>query len=719
MPQFSAIDKYNWATTGYSGVRETTQGNIVINGVYYNSRTLETTGQIETNAVFSNLASVLPGPSNGTNTRGVFSAPPMVMQTGIQNHNILIGQCHWYASGFGQLKLSLNDTATGYSYHAASTDGGENVGHGFHSGASPGFGIIKHIGSYNAALIAWYAGTAVVVSKNSNDTLVSSARYGEYGPAATATPTLTGYIPGWININGVTKYIWKLPTTSSATTGQSQGTNWGGYSLNAAIGLALISGASLLADTTSPTYYAPGTNATASSTAFTAGLIANRGTIYAGGAGQTSAYRHFIYATSVDVYFVQLSQSSMAGPLSSNSLWLLRKMTFGGVETTIQSINNAAHGYILPTSVYGITATSANVIYPVFLPATHASGANVASLTFRKMAINTVTSSETITVLTHTGATGTAQANIAANVFYNQTGIFGAVAGTGATNPIGAYTNSNDWRYQSTFRTWLATGVSGQQYLNLSYEHTFYLFGTYPTSDATGRAMTTPVATVLNTVNPTNALLKTGNAFSILSYTLDSGETTATFQANTDMSMHAPRWYMPTTPGGLTQWVSRAAQINDAIFRFNESTYIWELQTQMNYRADQVGVDSYGRVWATSSMVNGVQLSPFAGAASVVGSDQIFLEGANLPVSATALLAASSYVYSGTTINTSFTLNVSNYAGSLVASNVYVQLTGGLRFTDGSMERYITTTNSSVTTTDIDVVNGNTSRINTTIVQVL
>ena len=48
------------------------------------------------------------------------------------------------------------------------------------------------------------------------------------------------------------------------------------------------------------------------------------------------------------------------------------------------------------------------------------------------------------------------------------------------------------------------------------------------------------------------------------------------------------------------------------IMKFNETTFIWERVTTLGYRADQVGVDQLGRVWATSSLVGGTQLSPKA-----------------------------------------------------------------------------------------------------------
>ena len=186
------------------------------------------------------------------------------------------------------------------------------------------------------------------------------------------------------------------------------------------------------------------------------------------------------------------------------------------------------------------------------------------------------------------------------------------------------------------------------------------------------------------------------------------------------MGLYLPRWYMPTTSSGLVQYVSCAWDaINDIIIRFNEGTYKWDWQANLNYRADQIGIDSLGRVWATSSVVSGTQLSPRTGAPLTYGSDAVMLEGANLPIAVNVTLPSAAYVYSGATINTTFTMNVTNYAGSRVASNVLVQLTGGLQFTDTATQKYITTSSSSDTTTSINVVDGTSSRINTTIMQVL
>ena len=729
MAQLSSIDKYNWNMSGYSGVRETTQGNIVINGAYYSVSTLAPIGTLETAGVYTALY-----PNAGVATpiatyaRGIVSAPPLNMINGVQNWNLLLGQCHYYASGFGQLKQTLNDTANGYTYQMTPRLAGEDVGFGFSSGPTGGFGLIKCIGARNLTGSVYYAGMQQTISRNSTDALISSQVYADQATAGVpaAGSIISGYSPGYIKLDSAgIRYLWKLPYYATTTSGTYQGTSYGyltggatGFGSAAACGTAYA----LLGDGTTPTTWTNSTlNFANGATLVSNGSMFGKGTAYAWATTTSPAYRHFIYATANLIYFVEFQYNTMyAAGGATNAAWLLRKMNFGGTETTILSLSSTnSFGYTLPTSVFGITATTANVIFPVFGSVTMSTGATSSNLQFRKMQIDIANGAETITTLTPLGA----GIDTAANVFYGQTGIFGTTSGSTATNPVGPYsTGDTSFRAASTFRTWVVTGASGQLYLNLSFEHTFYNFGTYPTIgvDTSGRAMSTVPSVAGNTVNPVMGTYKTANAFSILSYTVDSGLTSATYQAKTDMSQYLPRWYMPTVSSGLVQWVSCAWDtLNDIIMKFNETTFIWERVTTLGYRADQVGVDQLGRVWATSSLVGGTQLSPKAGAGLTWGSDQIILEAANLPVSVNVVTNAATYTYSGSVINTSFTMNVTNFYGSLVASNVYVQLSGGLQFGDGTVNQYIITSNTATTTTSINVVNGNSSKINTTIVQVL
>lgn len=717
MPQLYNIDRFNFQLSGnVSGVRETTQGNIVLNGVYHTLSSLTPLNILETPGTNANTMWALNhGAPNFI--AGFASAPPMAMLSGIQNWNLWIGQCHYYASGYGQIKPIVNDVDRGFTWTIAprlqSADG-QNPG-AFQSGTTGGFGLIKSVGWWNQSTSnTSYPLTQIHLTRNSTDQLLSTQLIGENQTTFNA-PILSGNIPGFIRLDPSTgiRYMWKLPVPSNSTSFASQSTT-GGYSYGTIASTTQFfqnNQKALIIDATSASYYTS-LYGTLPENARIAGLITTVGTTAYSSLNTNSAaifYKHFIYATAIFVYYCEFTAAFMqSGAAASVGGWYLRKMNYSGTETTIASyttIQIATYGYTLPSQPFAVTNTSATVIYPLAGGnTTLGSAVGSTTLQFMKLVIDIPGGSETVVALTNGAAN---QAN--ANVIYNRMALSGAT--TASIGVIG----SNDWRSFSTFRTWVVQGVTGVNYLNFSYENTYYHYGSYGT-----RTMTTVPSSTMNSASTGYPAFKVRDAFSIWTYQLDTGLTTASIVGNTDMGLYLPRWYMPVTSTGLVQYVSCAWDaLNDIIVKFNESTYKWDWQANLNYRADQVGVDSQGRVWATSCVVGGTQLSPRTGAVLNYGSDAVILEGANLPLAVNVTLPSSAYVYSGTTINTTFTMNVTNFVGTRVASNVLVQLTGGLQFTDTTTQQYITTSSSADTTTSINVVNGASSRINTTIMQVL
>ena len=724
MPQIQNIERFNWQMINQSGIRETTQGNIVVHGQYLTSTTLTPLGIVETLGCYPNSQYQNPG-ATATSDAGIGSAPPMAMLNGIMNWNLWLGQCHYYASGFGQLKPVINDIDRGFSWTLLPRlSGGQSGGYGFHSGLNPGFGITRNLGTQmNGSTGAYNTATTELITRNTTDQLLSTQIMGDVlGSTGYNNAThLSGYIPGYVYLDRVsgTRYYWRLPTVGVGS-GNSQGTYLSLTEFNSTTTNYFVNNLKpLIADTNYASGYIGSTYSSgATKNSYLSGgsisILGTTGYSNLRSSSTTVSYIHFhfIYATTNYIYCVQMTFYQMYGGGSNQttgSVWRIVKMSYGGTETVVASYNNttaqATYGYLLPTQPFGVTTTSANVIYPVFTgQATTNSAVPANGLQFALLNINIPGGTETVTLLTNNAA-NTAQAN----VFYNKTGI--NVASSGTPGVI----NDNDWRFFSTFRTWMVQGTTGTWYINLSFENTYYSYGNYR-----NRAMTTQPSSTAGSTNPVTPGFVVRDAFCIYSYSIDAGITTATFQGNTNMGTYLPRWYMPVTTTGLVQWVSCAwDSIYDVVIKFNESTYKWDTVANLNYRADQVGVDSLGRIWATSSAFNGTALSPRTGAAVNSGSDAIILEGANLPVQVNVSTPSNAYVYSGSTINTSFTMNVTNFFGSRVASNVLVQLTGGLQFTDGTVQQYIVTSAASDTTTSINVVNGTTSRINTTISQVL
>jgi len=156
-----------------------------------------------------------------------------------------------------------------------------------------------------------------------------------------------------------------------------------------------------------------------------------------------------------------------------------------------------------------------------------------------------------------------------------------------------------------------------------------------------------------------------------------------------------PRDWMPITAAGNRMMVP----VNDArlqFFSFNTSTG-WQLDYTYTTQFRQVGLDRTGRIW-------GWTLDKAYGTVHVINPSK----AARFTVS----MAQTSYTYSGTTINTTATVNAYDTTGARVAASVRLTLDGAMVFTSGGGKiATVTTSASGNTSVAVSIVGGGATRI--------
>lgn len=141
------------------------------------------------------------------------------------------------------------------------------------------------------------------------------------------------------------------------------------------------------------------------------------------------------------------------------------------------------------------------------------------------------------------------------------------------------------------------------------------------------------------------------------------------------------------------------------VYSFNSGTTGWNQTAAMNYQFNAVGRDSLGRIWAQDS--------------GTLGYGRIHLLSGAVPTTVTVVPASNSYNYSGSTINTTFTVNSYDITATRIAANVTLAATGSaLKFVSNGVQVssiVVSTSTSASTTVNAVVVAAGATTVTTSI----
>jgi hypothetical protein len=637
------------------------------------------------------------------------SATPYRVHVRNTNWNSPIMSCFYYLSGYFKCQSMSTDSVNGRTFYvdhgqagprariasSNSTASYVSTSPNFNlnsSGPWGGWGNIRNFnqGEYHNQGGGTQYGDfecdwSVSAYDNNTENYLFTNRYtGAFGPGtALNTAVLAPYthIVGIAQINAAgSRYYWRCPTNywdnspGGAVVGNNPGASTPPFSY--ALMPTNAGGSNTVVPATTPFMLE------------TSNVNSNTYGTYFGPNAQV--YRQFVIATATFVYYLEhtLGVAGLGNSTTSN-VYFLKKVTYSGTETTIASHGAWMYGCKLPTPIFNETATSASFIYHVWGQWTGSAGA----VTLNRVDINKSAGTETITAISQDAASTTAFTRI-----YNLLGIQTASA------PVGVY-NDAYWRAMAITRTWLVTGATGIKYLMMSFEHPMLNFAAN-SSPAIDYAVTNIMGSIslqqtyFNTTqtNANGSGFLRRDAFRIWSWILDAGYTSAAYQAETDFSALMPRWIMPVDNGnGLVQYMAHSSDaINDKVIQFDEVSDKWAVTNTMPYRCDHIGQDSIGRVW--------IGAAPLQGAVTNV-TDTLYLEGLYIPYAINVSTFANVYTYTGAPINSNLQVSTTNFAGNLVSANVGITLSGNIVFNDGSQYRVVTTSASTVVSTNV-VING-------------
>jgi hypothetical protein len=168
---------------------------------------------------------------------------------------------------------------------------------------------------------------------------------------------------------------------------------------------------------------------------------------------------------------------------------------------------------------------------------------------------------------------------------------------------------------------------------------------------------------------------------------------------------------VPATPKNIV-WLNDARTLmgifthsNFYIYSFNSAVTGWNQTAAFGYQFNAVGRDSLGRIWAQET--------------GTLDYGRIHLLSGPVPATVTAVPASGSYNYSGTNINTTFTVNAYDATSTRIVANVTLTATGSaLRFLNNSVQVTsitVTTSASADTTVNAVVISAGATTVSTTI----
>lgn len=346
----------------------------------------------------------------------------------------------------------------------------------------------------------------------------------------------------------------------------------------------------------------------------------------------------------------------------------------GNSTTTVATIRKGISGLVIPSQ--GDQDDSSG--YSFYIISFNGYETGVQTISIYKPSITLSTGSFTQGSAYTLTMTAQEQADIYANLGHNNTSV----------GPWDNATNQANFRRATTNRIWYSVDTNGNKRLHL---------GIYNTNSQ-------------EVVTAGNGFTDAGNRgkmFKIYSWSINDGATSATYLGATNMAPYTPRYFCPLDANWQVLYVGSSTG-NDNIFVLNESTGLYTYQNTMPYTAARLFKDKDGR-WATQVVDYAIN------SAGRIGN-YIDIITATVGQTLSITADATTFVYSGTTINSTIKVNVYNYLGQRVAANVSLSIVGptsnpGITFGDGSYSTTVATSSSADTSVAIKIISSASAKI--------
>lgn len=648
-------------------IMELPAGSMIVNGQYVDAKTLT--------PKFGRIPAPIVVGNNVTNTNG----PPYAIVTANFRQMTLLGNGlnSWLVSAYGKLNNNIYDGQNNKLHVYSAFPGSSNVAFSVNSPWPRAIGptVTPQTSTSGPFSYSIWDGT----TENANHDYTFNPAHGGAGVYSNY-----GFMPMLFRIDLTTptstRYLWHTQGFYSTSSGT--------YYQQLYIGTPAPTGQQyLMYDTTNPITHNP---STLQQTA-----VSTQNQTLVGTSFQHT--RAFLYADNNYIWFweTQWNSTSLPGPARINhptqttQFLFLKKMTYGGTETTINNIiPKGLDGTHWPTQNLNETTSSVSIIIPTFEYVT------TPRVIFRKLVIDKTSSTETFSNLVTPNDNGNVSTRI-----YNTQGYGNLYA---SYSQGGGVVNDDMWRGLKHILTWVTTMPSGNIYLNMGVE----------------QMTTSPDSTLQNYFKPGYRsygfpMLDVNQMFKIWTYQLDAGLTTATYISESDFSQTCPKYYFPLNDNWNTLYVGGMADYpQDTVWVFNEQYYQWQKVQTLPYNASQVAVDGQSRLWTVTQ--------PGAGSNFRDVRDEINLETITLPYTANVVFANVNLIYTGANISTTANVDVFDAYGSRKSANVTLNIVGsGMTFIDGTTSNTYTTSSTVTTPYSFNVTSGSYARVVATINQIL
>jgi hypothetical protein len=341
--------------------------------------------------------------------------------------------------------------------------------------------------------------------------------------------------------------------------------------------------------------------------------------------------------------------------------------------TTLASIKKGVSGVIVPSQPISSDGTEHSFYNIIF------NGTDVQTLTVQRVNLNGGSGAYAATPYT-LNMTSQEQADLYADL--------------GHANNFTSQFDQPGFRRQTVQRVWYSVSGTNARRLHL---------GIYNT-DGYG------VVTGANSFDdPSNR----GRMFKIYSWLLDDNTPSATYLGSASTAGCGPRYFYPLDNNWNVLYLGGVLS-NDQIFALNDTTGLYAYQSTMDYKAARLFKDKEGR--------QAVQVIDMANTSGGMVSNYMDILTAEIGQQLVISSNNTSFVYTGTTINSNVSVDVYNYLGERLSKNVALTIVGptstpGVTFGDNSYATTITTSDSESTNVSIKVISSIGAKILGTIVE--
>lgn len=339
--------------------------------------------------------------------------------------------------------------------------------------------------------------------------------------------------------------------------------------------------------------------------------------------------------------------------------------------TSVTTFKKGISGLVIPSNPDLDTTTA----YRFYMISFNGAETGAQTISIYRPELNLSTGSATVGSAYTLTMTTAEQASIYQNAGHDNTGA--------------SVLDNADFRRTTVNRIWYSTDVNNNKRLHLG------IYNTNAMGYVTG-------------ANGFNSAASRGKMFKIYSWSLDDSTTTATYLGSVDLSAYAPRYFFPLDNNWRIVY-SGSSFTNDIILSLNATTGLYQYQNTMPYIAPRLFKDREGR-WSVQMVDSSVAVcnSNYSNYIDILTSDV----GQTLVVTANA----TSFTYTGTTINSNVTVNVYDYLGNRIAKQVSLSVVGatatpGVTFSGGAYSTTINTSNSADTVVPIQIISSTSAKV--------